>query len=128
MVFVTFRKETLAEDKADLRDFKERFLQGMHDCISSFCFLCKVLRIVLLCAVEGDLYEDGLQMRNGFFRTRRFARIGSEQGSVDLFAEERGMESGGEGEEEEVTSQAEARRRKDRLEREEFMRKCRVSV
>lgn len=38
------------------------------------------------------------------------------------------MESGGEeGEgEEDVASQAEAHRRKDRLEREEFMRKCRV--
>ena len=38
------------------------------------------------------------------------------------------MESGGEeGEgEEDVTSQVEAHRRKDRLEREEFMRKCRV--
>lgn len=38
------------------------------------------------------------------------------------------MESGGEeGEgEEDVASQVEAHRRKDRLEREEFMRKCRV--
>ena len=63
-------------------------------------------------------------MKNGFFRTRRFARPGSEQGSVDLFAEERGEES--DGEVEAIGSQAEALRRKDRLEREEFIRKCRV--
>ncbi len=66
-------------------------------------------------------------IKNGFFRTRRFAR--SEQGSVDLFGEDRaGVESGGEGEgQEEASSQAEAKRRRDRLEREEFIKKCRVS-
>ena len=72
------------------------------------------------------MFEDGLTLKNGFFRTRRFAHPASE-GSLDLFSE-RGMESGGEeGEgEEDVASQVEAHRRKDRLEREEFMRKCRV--
>lgn len=66
-------------------------------------------------------------VKNGFFRTRRFAH--SEQGSVELFGEDRGgMDSGGEGEgNDEASSQAEAKRRKDRLEREEFMKKCRVS-
>ena len=76
--------------------------------------------------IDGDLFEDGLQMKNGFFRTRRYAKAGSEQGSVDLFAEERGEES--EGEAEAVGSQAEALRRKDRLEREEFIKKCRVGL
>ena len=82
-------------------------------------------------AAEGDLYEDGLTMKNGFFRTRHFNPRGSEAGSLDLFSE--GAHSDGEGggcEEEragaEVSSQAEAKRRIDRLEREEFIRKCRV--
>lgn len=68
-----------------------------------------------------------MTLKNGFFRTRHFAHPASE-GSLDLFSEERGVESGGEegGGEEDVTSQVEAHRRKDRLEREEFMRKCRV--
>ena len=67
-----------------------------------------------------------MMMKNGFFRTRRFAHVGSEQGSVDLFVDERGgVESGDEMEE--ASSQLEAQRRKDRLEREEFIRKCRVS-
>ncbi len=84
---------------------------------------------IVWCA-EGDLYEDGLALKNGFFRSRRFAKESSEVGSVDLFSEEVG-----EGEEvgvalqgEELSSQAEARRRKERLEREEFMTKCRVSL
>lgn len=75
---------------------------------------------------EGDLYEDGLAMKNGFFRSRRFAKQGSEVGSVDLFSEGLGEELEGmtvEGEE--FNSQAEAKRRKDRLEREEFI-KCQV--
>ena len=48
---------------------------------------------------------------------------------MDMFADERGVESEGEGGggEEEEGSQTEARRRRDRLEREEFVRKCRVS-
>lgn len=71
------------------------------------------------------MYEDGLALKNGFFRSRRFVRS---EGSLDLFAEERKVDSGEEGElGEEESSQLEARRRKDRLEREEFIRKCRVS-
>lgn len=61
-------------------------------------------------------------MKNGFFRTRRFAQA-SEAGSVELFSEER--DSGGEADE--GTHQAEAKRRRDRLEKEEFIRKCKVS-
>ena len=71
------------------------------------------------------MYEDGLAMKNGFFRSRRFARS---EDSLDLFAEERKVDSGEEGELREESSQLEARRRKDRLEREEFIRKCRVSA
>ena len=82
---------------------------------------------------EGDLYEDGLTMKNGFFRTRHFNRNGSEAGSLDLFADDHHSDGGEDGvgvvsEGTEINSQAEAKRRKDRLEREEFMRKFRVSV
>ena len=75
---------------------------------------------------EGDLFEDGLALKNGFFRSRHFAKQGSEAGSLDLFSEDHGEieVEGREGEE--LSSQAEAKRRKDRLEREEFMIKCRV--
>ena len=52
---------------------------------------------------------------------------------MDLFAEDSRVDSGGEegevereGEGEGDNSQLEAKRRKDRLEREEFIRKCRV--
>lgn len=77
------------------------------------------------------MYEDGLTMKNGFFRTRHFNRHGSEAGSLDLFADDHhsdgeggmGMENEGMG----INSQTEAKRRKDRLEREEFMKKFRVS-
>eukprot|EP00731_Ephydatia_muelleri_P027359 Em0019g232a len=91
-------KHTLADDKAELLELQERFLK------------------------EGDLYEDGLALRNGFFRTRHFGPTGSE-GSVDLFVEDRTLET--ELDMEEDNSQAEALRRKDKLEREEFVRKCR---
>ena len=84
----------------------------------------------LLLLTEGDLYEDGLALKNGFFRSRRFQA--QSEGSLDLFGEEQRVESGGEeegeGEGEEENSQMEARRRKDRLEREEFIRKCRVRI
>ena len=83
--------------------------------------------IVLKSFSEGDLFEDGLALKNGFFRTRRFAKQGSEAGSLDLFSEGGVGECEVEGVEgEELSSQAEARRRKERLEREEFMIKCRV--
>ena len=77
------------------------------------------------------MYEDGLALRNGFFRSRRFAQ---NEGSLDLFSEGRKVESGEEEVEEEgrevwedESSQLEAKRRKEKLEREEFIRKCRVS-
>ena len=85
------------------------------------------------------MYEDGLFMKNGFFRTRHFNRNGgSEAGSLDLFADDQlsdGEGGGGgggggvgvEGGRVELNTQAEAKRRKDRLEREEFLRKFRVS-
>ena len=74
------------------------------------------------------MYEDGLALKNGFFRSRRF--LAQSEGSLDLFAEDHRADSGGEegmgegGMDE--SSQLEAKRRKDRLEREEFIRKCRV--
>ena len=74
--------------------------------------------------VEGDLYEDGLTLKNGFFRTRHFMAQGSEAGSLELFSE--GRESGEE--EDDGTNQAEVKRRQDRLEREEFIRKCKVKM
>ena len=67
------------------------------------------------------MYEDGLTLKNGFFRTRHFAGQSSEAGSVELFSEERESEG-----EEEATDITEAKRRRDRLEREEFIRKCKV--
>ena len=74
------------------------------------------------------MYEDGLALRNGFFRSRRF--MAQSEGSLDLFAEEHHVDSGGEERADEggvdESSQIEAKRRKDRLEREEFIRKCRV--
>ena len=79
------------------------------------------LIIFVFLSAEGDLYEDGLAMKNGFFRTRRFAQT-SEAGSLELFTEDR--DSGGEGEE--TSHQTEAKRRRDRLEKEEFIRKCKV--
>ena len=85
--------------------------------------------------LEGDLYEDGLYMKNGFFRTRHFNRNGgSEAGSLDLFADDQlsdGEGGGGgvgmDGGRVELNTQTEAKRRKDRLEREEFLRRFRVS-
>ena len=71
------------------------------------------------------MYEDGLALKNGFFRSRKF--VPQSEGSLDLFAEERQEESGGEeGEGEVEDTQMEALRRRDRLEREEYMKKCRV--
>ena len=71
------------------------------------------------------MYEDGLALRNGFFRSRKF--VPQSEGSLDLFAEEKREESGGEEVEVEVEdTQMEALRRRDRLEREEYMKKCRV--
>lgn len=94
----------------------------------------KCIPVLLLLPIEGDLYEDGLYMKNGFFRTRHFNRNWSEAGSLDLFADEHlsdedvGGSTGVEGGRVEVSSQAEAKRRKDRLEREEFLRKFRVRL
>ncbi|XP_019862990.1 PREDICTED: claspin-like [Amphimedon queenslandica] len=92
-------KQLADDDKADLRNIKDRFL------------------------LEGDLCEDGLYLKNGFFRSRRFApkRTGSET-SLDMFLEtERDFELGeGEGDDD---SQIEAKKRRDRLERDEFIRK-----
>lgn len=64
-----------------------------------------------------------MYLKNGFFRTRRFAH-GSEA-SMDLFSEERTSELQVE-EEIMIGSQAEAKRRKERLERQEFIRRCQV--
>ena len=95
-------------------------------------FVLRSCSIVSNPVTEGDLYEDGLTMRNGFFRTRHFNKNGSEAGSLDLFADDHHSDGGEDGMAVEnvvmeMNSQAEAKRRKDRLEREEFMRKFRVS-
>lgn len=74
---------------------------------------------------EGDLYEDGLALKNGFFRSRRFAAQGSEAGSVEMF--DSGEEEG-EGEGGGRANQDLVKRTRDRLEREEFIRKCKVSA
>ena len=71
--------------------------------------------------------EDGLYLKNGFFRSRRFAskRIGSET-SLDMFLEtERDFELG-EGEGGDDDSQIEAKKRRERLERDEFVRRSQV--
>ena len=75
--------------------------------------------------LEGDLYEDGMYMKNGFFRTRHFKHHGSET-SMDLFSEDRNLDNT-----DDIVlrdSQSEAMKRKERLEKEEFIRKCRVST
>lgn len=67
------------------------------------------------------MYEDGLQMKNGFFRTRRFIQ-GSET-SQDLFAEERNLDINEDDSGIPMESQQEAKRRKERLEKEEFIQR-----
>ena len=94
------RKYTLADDSANIKDIKERFLPG------------------------GDLYEDGLMLKDGYFRKRKFAHVGSET-SLDLFANDQVLDSGDEQFNDE-NSQAEAMRRKQRLEKEEFLSQMRV--
>ena len=64
-----------------------------------------------------------MYLKNGFFRTRRFGP--SSEASMDLFTEERTGELQVE-EEIIIGSQAEAKRRKERLERQEFIRRCQV--
>ena len=67
-----------------------------------------------------------MMLKDGYFRKRKFAHIGSET-SVDLFADDRVLDSGDEQFNDE-NSQAEAIRRKQRLEKEEFLSQMRVSV
>lgn len=93
----------MADDKADLREFKERFL------------------------VDGDLVEDGLFLKDGLFRKRKLAYMGSEA-SLDLFAEDRTLDSGGEDVDEDSDDLLELNRRKDRMEKEQYLRFMRVSV
>lgn len=68
-----------------------------------------------------------MYMKNGFFRTRHFKHHGSET-SMDLFSEDRNVDNLQECELLLMDSQNEARKRKERLEKEEFIRKCRVSI
>ena len=83
--------------------------------------------------IEGDLYEDGLALKNGFFRTRHFGQ-GSEAGSLELFSEGRASEEEewgmamGEGEEGGNSNHDVSKQRRDKLEREEFIKKCRVRI
>lgn len=102
LLFLYIRKYTLADDSANIKDIKARFLPG------------------------GDLYEDGMMLRDGYFRKRKFAHVGSET-SLDLFADDRVLDSGDEQFNDE-NSQAEAIRRKQRLEKEEFLSEMRVRL
>ena len=97
------RKQLLADDKADLREFKERFL------------------------ADGDLVEDGLYLKDGLFRKRKLAYMGSEA-SLDLFAEDRTLDSGGEDVDEDSDDLSELNRRKIRMEKEQYLRFMRVST
>lgn len=68
-----------------------------------------------------------MQMKNGFFRTRKFIH-GSET-SQDLFAEERNLDVDDEdGSMLPLSSQNEAKRRKERLEKEEFIQRNTVNT
>ena len=85
-----------------------------------------VVIMEMMSYIEGDLYEDGLALKNGFFRSRRFATQSSEAGSVEMFdsgEEEVEVEGGAGGRDQDL-----AKRTRDRLEREEFIRKCKVRV
>ena len=93
----------MADDKADLREIKERFL------------------------VDGDLVEDGLFLKDGLFRKRKLARMGSE-GSLDLFADDRTLDSGGEDVDEDSDDLSELNRRRVRVEKEQYLRFMRVSA
>ena len=102
MPLILFRRNIIADDKLDLKQMKERFL------------------------AEGDLYEDGMYLKNGFFRKRKFAHQGSEV-SMDLFSEDRTLDSGGEDVEEDSDDAAEVTRRRKRVEKEQFLKFIRVS-
>ncbi len=71
------------------------------------------------------MFEDGLALKNGFFRSRHFAQ-GSEAGSLELFDRDSGDEEDGMAVMEDTSTQDIAKMRRDRLERQEFIRKCRV--
>ena len=102
MPLILFRRNIIADDKVDLKQMKERFL------------------------AEGDLYEDGMYLKNGFFRKRKFAHQGSEV-SMDLFSEDQTLDSGGEDVEEDSDDAAEVTRRRKRVEKEQFLKFIRVS-
>ena len=89
----------LNEDKADIKHLKEKFLG------------------------EGDLCEDGMYLKNGFFRKRKFH---ASEMSVDLFSEDRTLDSGGEELEEVEEDLAEVSRRKERVEKDQFLRYLKV--
>lgn len=100
---ILHRKQLLADDKADLREIKERFL------------------------ADGDLVEDGLFLKDGLFRKRKLARMGSE-GSLDLFADDQTLDSGGEDVDEDSDELSELNRRRIRVEKEQYLRLVRVSA
>jgi len=99
---VFYRKYTLADDSAKIKDIKEQFLPG------------------------GDLFEDGMMLKDGYFRKRKFAHVGSET-SLDLFADNHMLDSEDEQQFDDESLQAEALRRKEWLEKEEFLAQMRVS-
>jgi len=100
---VFYRKYTLADDSAKIKDIKEQFLPG------------------------GDLFEDGMMLKDGYFRKRKFAHVGSEA-SLDLFADNHMLDSEDEQQFDDESLQAEAVRRKEWLEKEEFLAQMRVST
>ncbi|XP_065912405.1 claspin-like isoform X2 [Dysidea avara] len=93
-------KYTLADDSAKIKDIKEQFLPG------------------------GDLFEDGMMLKDGYFRKRKFAHVGSEA-SLDLFADNHMLDSEDEQQFDDESLQAEALRRKEWLEKEEFLAQMR---
>ena len=83
-------------------------LQKVYFCYSSIAY------------PEGDLCEDGVYMRKVFFWTRCFAH--DSETSIDLFAEDRQLLSGSDKEDgETLSSRVETQRRKECLEKEEFL-------
>ena len=92
--------------------------------------VCLSVCVCLCLGVEGDLYEDGMTLKNGFFRTRHFNGLGSEADSLELFSEDREREEEGEEFEGEGVgnhTQDIAKKHRDKLEKEEFFKTTKVN-
>ncbi len=73
----------------------------------------------------GDLVKDGLALNNGFFHSRHFV-LGSEADCLEFFDQDSGDEEDGMTVMEDTSTQDIAKMHRDTLERQEFIRKCRV--